>query len=132
MKPASGDALRRSDEIRSALRELMHPDSRVQVSATGSRPEAATCEARILGPDWQLRHFFWRPREAGALETHLRPAFANHSVVLDFTGLTAARTHIRFRVSSPMVLRFADSSTAMLSSFPDLIWYEPEIPAGQN
>src|SRR3546814_7659612 len=65
--------------------------------------------ARILGPDWQLRHFFWRPRDLDVFEAHLRACHPYREVVLDFMGATPDGTDIRFRVSRPLVMHFADS-----------------------
>ncbi|MBV7486315.1 hypothetical protein [Bordetella sp. BOR01] len=120
----TGALINRTDEIRSVLRELMHPDSRVLVCATSAGQDHHSCEARILGPDWQLRHFFWRPHELDVFEAHLRASPALHGVMLDFTATTPDGDDIRFRVSRPLVMHFADSSAAMLSGFPDMIWYQ--------
>ncbi|HYG42055.1 MAG TPA: hypothetical protein VEA17_03965 [Bordetella sp.] len=121
---ATGALLNRTDEIRSVLRELMHPDSRVLVCATSKGQDQHSCEARILGPDWQLRHFFWRPHDLDLFEAHLRTNHALHEVMLDFTSTTPDGAGIRFRVPRPLVMHFADSSAAMLSGFPDMIWYQ--------
>src|SRR3546814_17803757 len=86
--------------------------------------------ARILGPDGQLRHFFWRPRDLDVFEAHLRACHPYREVVLDFMGATPDGTDIRFRVSRPLVMHFADSCPAMLSGFPDALWYQhPPAPA---
>ncbi|OZI75611.1 MULTISPECIES: hypothetical protein [Bordetella] len=120
MKPVSAGALMsRTDEIRSMLRELMHPDCRVQVCADGQ-----ACDVRILGPDWQLRHFFWRPRDIDRFEIHLRGARPYETMTLDFSAGTPDGADVRFRVPAPLVLRFPDRSAAMLSAFPDCMWYQ--------
>jgi|SRR5690606_517308 hypothetical protein len=122
--PATGALLNRTDEIRAVLRELMHPDSRVRVRAARDAHDDSFCEARILGPDWQLRHFFWRPHDLDAFQAQLSGSPAHHEVILDFAGATPDGTDIRFRVARPLVMHFADSSAAMLSSFPEAIWYQ--------
>ena len=125
MKPAApGALLDRTDEIRSVLRELMHPNCRVCVFPTREPDDIHPCAARILGPDWQLRHFFWRPHDLDAFEARLRACHPQHEVILEFSAATADGTDIRFRVSRPLVMHFADSSAAMLSGFPDLVWYQ--------
>ncbi|MBO9357803.1 hypothetical protein GG851_27760 [Bordetella petrii] len=125
MNPAVAAALlNRTDEIRSVLRELMHPDSRVRVCTAGEPQEKRTCEARILGPDWQLRHFFWRPQDLEAFEAHLRASHPRQDIMLDFSAATPGGADVRFRVARPLVMHFADSSAAMLSGFPDVIWYQ--------
>ncbi|MBO1111079.1 hypothetical protein [Bordetella petrii] len=129
MKPAAtGALLNRTDEIRSVLRELMHPDCRVRVRAARESQDDPSCEARILGPDWQLRHFFWRPRDLDAFEAQLRACHPHHDIILDFAGATPDGTDIRFRVSRPLIMHFPDSSAAMLSGFPEAIWYQRTPP----
>lgn len=124
MKPVSAGALvSRTDEIRSMLRELMHPDCRVQVWADG-RAGGHGCDVRILGPDWQLRHFFWRPHDIDYFEIHVRDAGPHGMMTLDFSAGTPDGADVRFRVPAPLVLRFADRSAAMLSAFPDCVWYQ--------
>jgi len=120
--------LNRTDEIRSALRELMHPDSRVRVCATDGRHDSHTCDARILGPDWQQRHFFWRPHDPEVFEIHLRRSHPLDDLMLDFAAATPDGADIRFRISRPLVMHFADSSAAMLSTFPDMVWYQQAAP----
>jgi len=122
---AASTLLSRADEIRAALRELMHPDCQVRVCASDGHQGGHACEARILGPDWQQRHFFWRPHAPDTFEVHLRGGYPPGELMLDFAGLTPDGADVRFRVSRPLVMHFADSSAAMLSNFPDIVWYRP-------
>ena len=127
---AAGVLLSRTDEIRAVLRELVHADSQVSVCAVSAYQENRTCPARVMGPDWHLRHFFWRPHDLDAFEAHLNPrlGYPLDEIMLDFTAATPDGGDIRFRVARPLVMHFVDSSAAMLSGFPDLIWYQRAAP----
>ncbi|OZI27067.1 hypothetical protein CAL18_05890 [Bordetella genomosp. 7] len=126
MTPAAAPALlRRTDEIRSILRTLSHRQSRVYVCNALAEPDSDACESRILGPDWRLPHFFWRPEDIRHCPAHLRDLLPAGEILLDFSAVTPQGDEVRFRVARSMTVHFPDSSAALLSGFPDVVQYLP-------
>jgi|SRR5690606_22935569 len=126
MTPAAAPALlRRADEIRSVLRTLSHRQSRVYVCNALAEPGSDPCESRILGPDWRLPHFFWRPEDSRHCPADLRELRPAGEVVLDFSAVTPHGDEVRFRVVRSLAVHFPDSSAALLSGFPDVVQYLP-------
>lgn len=125
---AAGSLLSRSDEIRAILRELTHPKGRVNVCASHPPHDADACPARILGPDWRLHHFFWRPEDFGGFPQRLCGGRPLDGMMLDFTGTTPDGGEVRFRVDRSLALQFVDSSAALLSGFPEAIWFQHVEP----
>ncbi|MFD4840802.1 flagellar brake protein [Achromobacter sp. NPDC058515] len=108
--------LTRPEDMRSALFELTHPDSRVIVRDAADREMAVI----ILGADKHTRQFFWRPRDyAGADFEESDSMGLVSGTAFHFNATAYGGVQIRFRVQRPEVTHFDDGSAALMSPFPD-------------
>ncbi|MGZ9980655.1 hypothetical protein ACXXCT_04225 [Bordetella bronchiseptica] len=122
--------LTQSDQIRSTLQELRHPDCQIVISGIDQRP----WPVRILGPDAKDGYFFWRPLDLACPDPVILARMADEDEPpLAFHAQTADGARIHFCVDSPVTLRFGDGSIAVLSLFPSAVRHTcarpPQAPA---
>jgi len=102
-------------DIRAALFELNHPDSRIGVRDAGGRDIAV----ELIGVDRSAPYFYWRPRDfagndfAHADERGLLAADDFRFVAQGYGGVL-----IRFAVARPELVRSDDGQPALASPFP--------------
>jgi len=103
-------------EIRAALLELIHPDSRIMLCD----PLDHEIQVIIVGVDRVTGGFFWRPREHTALPG-MQPERigTSTSTALHFTATGYDGVRMHFRAPRPQVVTFADGSLICFSPLPE-------------
>jgi len=103
-------------EIRAALLELIHPDSRIMLRD----PLDHEVQVVLIGVDRMTGGFFWRPRKRADLPGG-QPDWIGMSTSTAFhfaaTGYDGVRMH--FRAPRPQIVTFADGSITCFSPLPE-------------
>ena len=109
------ELLRRSDEIRTALGELMHPDT-VAHACDGHGNEWPVL---VLGTDWQTKLLFWRPLDLAEVEKAAGGrALIGGTQAVELRASRPDGCRVQLHLGRPHVVRFGDDSVTMISEFP--------------
>lgn len=103
-------------EIRAALLELIHPDSRIMLRDSLDHE----VQVVLVGVDRMTGGFFWRPRERADLPGGLPDRIGmltSTAVHFAATGYDGVRMH--FRAPLPQIVTFADGSVTYFSPLPE-------------
>ena len=114
--PETQFQLHAPEDIRAALFELNHPDSRIAVRNVAGEET----QVEIVALDGDARRIYWRPRGHG--RTSLASAELKNMLAgshFDFDAQGYGGVVVRFRVQRPVIVYSDDGEPALASPFPD-------------
>ncbi|OZI35146.1 hypothetical protein CEG14_08535 [Bordetella genomosp. 1] len=123
------ELLRRADEIRTALGELMHPDT----DAYAHDGQGNEWPVLVLGTDWQTKLLFWRPRDLAQLDQAPGGrALLGGTQAVEMHAARSDGSRVQLHLGRPQVVRFSDDSLAMVSDFPAELRLDTPYAAAGN